>query len=598
MPYNSSIDVENPKQTIGSCFKMTKYVVPAFQREYVWEDTEIEQLLGDIESAFEYDSSKEYFLGTTVVYKNADKLQLIDGQQRMTTFFLILCAIAKKYMSMGISAAAFEQLINAPTVDADGNSINSYTLELQYEDSTKCLSNIWENNIPNDDNMDELPASSKRLYEAYYIINKRLNTDYTDFSDYKRFASYFISKVVFIQIAATNMADALKIFVTINQRGVTLNPLDLLKNMLFMQVNESQFERLNTKWKSMVDELESIKEKPLRFLRYYITATYDISDVKQDFQGIINEDDIYNWLSNNNDKCHYKEAPFQFTDDMINGLKRYRSYLFPDESVQGRDYLMNINALMGNSYRLHLVPLLSSKGMDNALRANLFKAFDLITYYSVVNNIKSNTLERLFSSWCPYIREISDKASFDNFINTKILPTINNWNLSYKSNFMTLSLNNMQKYKIKTILARICKYVDAYRSCSDDASDITEYLKTKNEVEHIMPVTCPDISKYEISEQEEYDRYKHLLGNLTLLEKPLNRSIQNQDYQAKVLVYESSTFYLTKSLNGLVDVGEDTAINRMNKKLSTWTNWNATSITERQEMLYSLTKEIWDITKL
>lgn len=300
MPIHSSIDIENPKQTIGSCFKMMHYVVPAFQREYVWEDTEIEQLLGDIESAFEYDSNKEYFLGTTVVYKNADKLQLIDGQQRMTTFFLTLCAIAKKYLSMGTSAMAFEQLINAPTVDSDGNTINSYTLELQYENSTKCLSNIWENQIPDDDEMDGLPQSSKRLYEAYNIISKRLNSDYTDFSEYKKFASYFISKVVFIQIGATNMADALKIFETINQRGVTLNPLDLLKNMLFMQVKESQFDKLNSKWKSMIDELESMKEKPLRFLRYYITATYDISDVKQDFQGIINEDDIYNWLSKNN----------------------------------------------------------------------------------------------------------------------------------------------------------------------------------------------------------------------------------------------------------------------------------------------------------
>ena len=596
MPIHSSIDIENPKQTIGSCFKMVHYVVPAFQREYVWEDTEIEQLLGDIESAFEYDNNKEYFLGTTVVYKNDDKLQLIDGQQRMTTFFLILCAIAKKYMSMGTPAMAFEQLINAPTVDADGNTINSYTLELQYENSTKCLSNIWENHIPDD--MENLPQSSKRLYEAYNIISKKLNADYTDFSEYKKFASYFISKVVFIQIGATNMADALKIFETINQRGVTLNPLDLLKNMLFMQVKESEFDKLNSKWKSMIDELESMKEKPLRFLRYYITSTYDISDVKPDFQGIINEDDIYNWLSKNNDKCHYKEEPLKFTDDMIDGLKRYRCYLNPDDNVQGRDYLIDIKALMGKSYRLHLVPLLSSKGMDDSLRAKLFRAFDLVIYYAVVNNIKSNSIERLFSSWCPSIRDINDQAGLDVFIKAKVIPTVNNWNSSYRQNFMALSLNNLQKYKVKTILARIFKYVDAYRANSQDAPDIAEYLKSKNEIEHIMPVTCNDITRYGIDEQEEYDSCKSRLGNLTLLEKTLNATIQNDKYSTKVNAYNNSAFYLTKSLNGLIDVGGDTAINRMNKELNSWTDWNITAVNERQEMLYSLSKKIWDVSKI
>lgn len=595
MPILSSIDTENPKQTIKTCFTTMHYVVPAFQREYVWEDTEIEQLLGDIESAFEYDNNKEYFLGTTVVYKSDNGYQLIDGQQRMTTFFLVLCAIAKRYKSMGSDPMAYQQLINAPIVDTEGNTINSYTLELQYENSTKCLSNIWEDNIPDD--FEGLSQSSKRLYDAFFIINKRLNSDFADFSEYKKFASFFINKVVFIQIGATNMADALKIFETINQRGVTLNPLDLLKNMLFMQIHESQFEKLNNKWKSMIDELEAMKEKPLRFLRYYITATYDISDVKQDFQGIINEDDIYNWLSNNNDKCHYKDDPLHFTDDMIDGLTRYKSYLNPDDDLPGRDYLMDIKSLMGKSYRLHLVPLLSSKGMDETLRARLFKIFDIVIYYCVVNNIKSNTIERLFSSWCPAIRAITSQDELSEFIDAKVKTTLNNWNLSYRQNFMNISLATMQKYKVKTILARLCKYVDAYRANSQDKADISDYIKSKNEIEHIMPIKCDDISKYGITDSEEYDLYKSKLGNLTLIEKTLNATIQNDGYKEKVKAYDNSVFYLTKALNGLVDVGGDTAINRLNKDLKTWDDWNASSINERQEMLYNLSKRIWDISK-
>ena len=597
MVTQSSIDIENPKQTIQSCFKMMHYVVPAFQREYVWEDAQIEQLLNDIEDAFYHDSNKEYFCGTTVVFKDGEKMQLVDGQQRMTTFFLTLCAIAKRYFKNGVSATAFEQLVNTPTIDSDGNTINSYTLELQYEDSSKCLSNIWENSIPDD--VDSLPRSNVRLYNAYENISKKLNTDFPEFSDYKKFAAFFIGKVVFIQIGATNMADALKIFETINQRGVSLNPMDLLKNLLFMHVKPSEFEKLNGKWKMMVDKLERIKEKPLRFLRYYITSTYDISDVKKDFQGIINDEEIYEWLSKNNDKCHYKESPIKFTDDMLEGLERYSLFLNPGTDAIAKSYLLNIKLLMGKSFRLHIVPLLASKSMDNTSREKLCKALDIVIYYAVVNKIKSNVLEKLFSSWCPDIREVTEEKEIDSFISKKVVPTLSNWNRQYKQNFMQLSLNTLQKYKIKAILARISKYVDAYRANdSQGFAEIAEYMKSANEIEHIMPVRCENISLYGINDREEYDIQKNALGNLTLLEKTINASIQNDSYDNKLLAYNNSKYYITKSLSGLVDVGGKTKINEMNKKLKTWDNWNSLTITDRQEMLYSLSKEVFDIQKL
>ena len=597
MATQSSIDIDNPKQTVQSCFKMMHYVVPAFQREYVWEDAQIEQLLNDIEEAFYHDSNKEYFCGTTVVFKDNDKLQLVDGQQRMTTFFLILCAIAKRYSKNRVSATAFEQLVNTPTIDQDGNTINSYTLELQYVDSSKCLSNIWEDRIP--DEKDKLPQSNIRLYNAFETINHKLNADFTDFSEYKKFAAYFIGKVVFIQIGATNMSDALKIFETINQRGVSLNPMDLLKNLLFMHVKSSDFEKLNAKWKSMVDQLEDMKEKPLRFLRYYITATYDISDVKKDFQGIINDDELYDWLSKNNDKCHYKETPMKFTDDMLEGLKRYKSFLNPDTNAVGRTALINIKTIMGKSYRLHLVPLLASKGMNDEAREMMCKALDIIIYYAVVNNIKSNVLERLFSSWCPDIRLVTDESEMKKFIQKKVVPTLANWNVQYRQNFMQLSLNSMQRYKIKTILARILKYVDAYMANDQQGiMCIEDYMKSAYEIEHIMPVNCNDIASYGMSSQEDYDYQKNRLGNLTLLEKTMNSSIQNASYKDKLGAYKMSRFYLTKSLARLTDIGNKTVINKMNKKLKTWKKWDRSSVEERQEMLYVLSKELFNVNDL
>ena len=87
------------------------------------------------------------------------------------------------------------------------------------------------------------------------------------------------------------------------------------------------------------------------------------------------------------------------------------------------------------------------------------------------------------------------------------------------------------------------------------------------------------------------------MGNLTLLEKSINASIQDDSYSSKIEAYEKSAFLLTKSISKLENVGKDTAINRTNEKLKSWVEWNAISIIERQEMLFNIGEEIWAIQK-
>lgn len=81
--------------TVEKSFKNNFYIVPDYQREYVWEaDKQVAQLLNDTYDAYAADKNKEYFIGTTVVYHDTatNSCELIDGQQRTTTLFLMLCA--------------------------------------------------------------------------------------------------------------------------------------------------------------------------------------------------------------------------------------------------------------------------------------------------------------------------------------------------------------------------------------------------------------------------------------------------------------------------------------------------------------------------
>ena len=86
--------------SISSAFK-DHYIVPDYQREYVWTDEQVEQLMADLLDAYNTDNKKAYFLGTIVTYDSGSQFELIDGQQRLTTFFVLLCAIKKFYVNCG-----------------------------------------------------------------------------------------------------------------------------------------------------------------------------------------------------------------------------------------------------------------------------------------------------------------------------------------------------------------------------------------------------------------------------------------------------------------------------------------------------------------
>lgn len=583
---NTQIQIGFSSLTINTCFQ-NHYVVPDYQREYVWDQPQVEQLLSDLTDAFLADRKKDYFMGTIVTYKTGNHFELIDGQQRVTTFFILLCALRKLYNENNEPSAVVDNLIYSPVMNDDGDTVPSYHLQLQYEEASNYLELIYAlQPAPK-----PISASGERLFGAFTSIITYFAEKMPDFSDLKKFASFLLQKSRFIQIETYDITDALKIFETINQRGVGLNPMDLLKNMIFRQVDRSKFKELNMKWKEITTALEGIDEKPLRFLRYFIMSNYDVTNVKD---GILREDQIYNWLSENNNQCRYEEKPFDFVQRMKLNVDKYVAFLKPNDTDNGNIHLTNISLLAGRSYKLHLMLLLSASQMDVSVLSRFKKIVESVVYYTVIDRITTNLTERTFAGWCPAIRAIKTDDDLDAFISNSIIPSVNTWKVNNEQSFLRLGLNSMQQYRIKFIMAKIAAYVDTLRIGKTDTGVLATYVDSGVEIEHIMPQTCYDKAAYDVND-EEYELLLNRLGNLALLKNSLNKSIHNDDYASKSIAYQQSKFYLTKSIPGLVDQGTDTAITRTNKKLSSWSIWNKTSIEDRQQMLYRLSEEIWGI---
>ena len=567
------------------------YVIPEYQREYVWEKTQVKQLMEDLLDAYTSDKNKAYFLGTIVTCSANGDFELVDGQQRLTTFFIILCIVEKLYAEYGIPTASIDQLICGTSLNQYGVPVTRYRLELQHQNVTNCLELIAKG----EPRPSDVSKTGGRLFDAAEVVEQFMRDNFADITAFGPFTAFLLYKSSFVRIDTQNVVDALKMFETINERGKNLDPIDLLKNMLFTNVQPNQFAALNTEWKSVINELERIDEKPLRFLRYFIMAKYDVS---KEPNGVLREDRIFAWLKANKKQCPYASAPFKFVQGMKDSASFYANCKKPANSWGGGTRsLKNIPLLAGTSYRLHLMLLLAATNMEPAVLDRFEILVESIVYYTVINRVTTNDIERIFVKWCGQIRGIKTSDELDAFIGSSVLPEVSRWKEDNEANFMRLGLNSMQQYRVKFIMAKLAAYVNGLRTgngMTDEPTieELARLIPWSFEIEHIMPQTCADKAQYGVDE-DEFSIIVNRLGNLTLLESTINRSIHNSAYQDKCVDYRQSTVYLTSSLPELVDVGKNNAITKANEKLKAWPEWNKTSIMERQAMLYKLSEEIW-----
>ena len=137
--------IENHKYSIEEAFRECFYIVPDYQREYVWTDKEVHQLLEDIGEQIDAGTTREYFIGTVLVSPTEQKnhYEVIDGQQRLTTFFLLLCAL--KHLFQGEpQRQMISGLISTSYVDSDGEVRTNLKLEPRYESAGEVMAKLVE----------------------------------------------------------------------------------------------------------------------------------------------------------------------------------------------------------------------------------------------------------------------------------------------------------------------------------------------------------------------------------------------------------------------------------------------------------------------
>lgn len=609
--------IENYKYSIQQAFRECLYIVPDYQREYVWTEKEVNQLLDDLNDSFE-NKDEEYFLGTILVSKNNAEndinsnslYDVIDGQQRLTTLFLIIIALRSLIIDENYSQYLNELISNTYTNENTGQLVKKIKLDPKYENANTLIQKIIDiksNPIKVYEKIENshisVIGSVKNILLAYTTIYTYFSNNYEDNNKLKQYWGFLANKVVFIQIL-TDINSALKIFETINERGVGLNPMDLLKNLLFTQVSNDQFEKLKNQWKNITSTLEKHNEKPLRFLRYYLMANYSINNNRND--NIVREDEIYSWFidANNINKCNYKEKPFDFISDLKINLDLYIGFKNGKDNKEEISIdMQNLRLMSGESFSLYFILFLSIKNFPKDLFIHFIRQLENFLLYYFYTKSSTKELERLFSIWADKLREINNEnnintkiRSYNLFLNEYFIDTIKRKEKELEDALKRLTLNSMQQYRTRYLLAKITKYVDEEFRGSGNNFSIKSYMEL--DIEHILPNTPTDeiMNQFvNVSPTLDYDEYKNHLGNLMLLEKTINIVVGNKPFVEKKVDYEKSIYYLNKSIVEKEDIGKNTKVTKLNEILISFNDWTASSIEERQQMLIKFIPIIWKI---
>lgn len=604
--------IENYRYSVQEAFRDCFYIVPDYQREYVWTEKEVRQLLDDIDEQVDSASEREYFIGMVLVAsQDAEKnhYDVIDGQQRLTTFFLLLCALRNFFMGEA-PHQMISSLVTTTFAARDGTMRTSLRLDPRYEHASEVMHKIVECKGDAREARAAIKAANiatfgslENLLNAYDTIFQYLEENYADPTELGRYWGYLANNVVFIQIS-TDVSSALKIFETVNERGIGLNPMDLLKNLLFTQVKAEEFGKLKNEWKKITSPLEESNEKPLRFLRYFLMANYTIKSDRSD--AIVREDEIYDWFTNKDNaaECGYAQRPFEFVRKVVSNVESYLAYTKGMGNDKNPNVAMsNLKRLCGASFSLHYVLLLASNNFPKPLFDHFVTQLEAFLFYYIFTKTPTKDLERNFSTWADDLRAIGNadparQAEMLNaFVSDHFAKGMAAKEVELRDSLKRYSQGSMQEYRTRYLLEKFAQYVDmAYRGLRTPGSLFEEYKGL--EVEHILPKTPKADLRAAFGNEEgnpNYDTFKIKLGNLTLLEKPINIVASNNFFAEKKPEYEKCASYLTRGIVRLVSVGENSTITRVNAKLQAFEDWTSRSIDRRQELLVDLAKDIWSV---
>ena len=231
------------------------FEIPVFQRPYAWTTEQVDDLLDDLIFAMRRDMEEPYFLGSIVIIKGEEaRSQVVDGQQRLTTLTMLLCALRE--LAVGEVKSALDQRIRqqrdvlAGTQEVVRLGLRSLDQEFFYQ-NVQATGGIvtFLDNVPLRET-----DSQQRIFENVKYLYEKLTE--LDPDERAQLAGFIIRQCYLVVVSTSNMTSAYRIFSVMNDRGLDLSATDILKAEIIGDLSDAEEQRSYAdKWEDIEQEL-------------------------------------------------------------------------------------------------------------------------------------------------------------------------------------------------------------------------------------------------------------------------------------------------------------------------------------------------------
>ena len=512
---------------IGSFIKENKFFVPMYQRTYSWEEKHVTDLFEDIKVNIK---ESEYFLGTLVLTQKNNKLEIIDGQQRITTILLFFAAFKEIFKKNGKDIQS-EQIQKDYLSDFDRREEkNLPKLELSAQDNQ-----YYENYIVNENrNFPTKKASHEKIKNAFekalIYSGKELKYHRNDVNILHDLMDFIDGKLKVVTIIVPEDSNAYTIFETLNDRGLVLAQIDLIKNYLYSK-SGSRLDEVQTNWNELISKLEAIEEPLLlEYIKVFWMTEYGfIREINNKlYQAIKSEKrsatEVNTFVTNLNNDI-----------DLYLALINDNSSIWDNYSNECKDYIKTLNYLELKQFRPLALAILK-----NFEKNEIKKTLKLIVSWMVRNLIVGSRSGAMEESFAKNATEITNKKITTASQIKNTLKDLVPQDKEFKDAFGIATVN-------KEKLARY--YLSAIENFKS-GGNMPELLVNSNpdsvNLEHILPKKPG--SNYPSFNAEQHESYLKRIGNLTIMNTKLNNEQKSSKFTNKKTEYKKSKIEITKAL--------------------------------------------------
>ncbi len=539
-------DILGKAKTVRELLKGVKYSIDYYQREYNWGEKQARELIDDLTGKFLEDyqpghSRKQvagyphYFLGAIIISKKDGANYIVDGQQRLTSLSLLL--ILLRNLQRGCADVVnIDELIVS-------EKYGQISFNLDVDERNPGMEALFEATAFDPSDRSE---SVQNLFGRYQDMEaawpEELRGDALPY-----FVDWLLENVHLVEITAYSDDDAYTIFETMNDRGLSLSPTEMLKGYLLANIDERKRIPANVRWRERIAGLAATgKEVEADCFKAWFRSQY-ASKIRERKRGAKPEEfdrigtEFHRWLRDASDQIGLTSSDdyFRFIDrDFDFYARQYLRLVEASRTkVPGLEHVF-YNAQHGFTLQ-NMIILAPLRPDDDAHTVNVkmritARFIDILLAWRLWN-FRSIAYSTMQYAMFLVMRDIRGLAPQE--LATRLREALSEESETFVSN-ERLRVHQQNRYAIHRILARLTDYVE---TASGQTSRYAEYVADgpgRYEVEHIW-ADHPERHTEEFSHPSDFAEYRNRIGGLLLLPKSFNASYGDLPYGEKLNHYRT-----------------------------------------------------------